>query len=142
MKPRLLAAWQRGALPPAARACSRRLVRRSQPKQVALVAAARTRLALLVTLRAEGRDFDPTVQRRTRATHAGHTGSARARAVPNPRRRVSWLTEPQALSSTLAIRASEGEAPFPEVALPAHGATGCQGTCSMSGVLADIEQVP
>ena len=45
---------------PPLRAFYERLVKRGKPKKVALVAAARKLLTLLVTLLIHGRDFDPT----------------------------------------------------------------------------------
>lgn len=47
-----------------------RLVARGKPKKVALVAAARKLLVLMVTLLTHGRDFDPTWA----TTHPGHRG--------------------------------------------------------------------
>jgi transposase len=57
---------------PPVRAFYQRLVARGKPKKLALVAAARKLLALMVTLLRRGRDFDPTWA----ATHPGrHRGS-------------------------------------------------------------------
>ena len=53
---------------PPLRAFYQRLVARGKSKKLALVAAARKLLALMVTLLQTGRDFDPTWA----ATHAHH----------------------------------------------------------------------